>query len=596
MGDRTSFVPAHGSFQDHVLPADPLFIRLLTLAHSKTSKRPMICDLNTGVEAGVDTLLCDVLRLRRVIFSRLCPVDRQNLQQGNPVFVAVCAPGGYEFSVATLAVLSLGACATLLSPLQPVDELVYYVNKVHAVALLAATSALQATLKLETVIKSSSNADFMTIPIREYARGVTIPVSSIVVSSDKQPDQNGPGVIIFTSGTTGYVQDVLNLILGTKSHIDGSSRPPKAVVLRRSTISTGAQDLGLQLGLQPTDTLLHVLPVHHATGLNLSFFPFIQAGACIQFKPGGFDASWIWDRWRRGDLTHFTGVPTIYMRLMRYYREHISKQALVEREGYRAGLSHVKVMFCGTSALPKTVDDFWRKLRDGRRIVQRYGSTETQIVINMPCEDNEDIPDGSVGKASVGTDIVLSEGTEGELLVKSPNMFMAYLNDEQATRASHNAEGYYKTGDLARKEGDYYFILGRASVDILKSGGYKISALDIEREIIALPYIGEVMVVGVPDDEFGQRVAAAVTLRNNTAATAGQIKRGAMLQLDTLRADLRARLAGYKLPTLLRVVEEELPKNATGKLDKKKLGPMYFPPDYRKNPEVQMWERRQRKL
>lgn len=134
------------------------------------------------------------------------------------------------------------------------------------------------------------------------------------------------------------------------------------------------------------------------------------------------------------------------------------------------------------------------------------------------------------------------------------------------------------TTDIARKEGDFYFILGRASIDIIKSGGYKISALDIEREILGLDYVAEVMCVPVEDEEFGNRVAAAIVLREDLRKS---------LTIDELRADLRKSLAGYKMPTLLRVVKE-IRKNATGKVIKKVLVGELFPPSG--SPEVQTWK------
>ena len=265
-------------------------------------------------------------------------------------------------------------------------------------------------------------------------------------------------------------------------------------------------------------------------------------------------------------------------------------------DAYRKGINNIRLCICGTSALPQPIDHFWAKLRNGRRIVQRYGSTETGVVFNMPFENNEDVPDGSVGEATLGVDVKLSNGDEGEVLLKSSQMFSKYLHDPDATRNAHDEEGWYKTGDIARKEGPYYFITGRASVDIIKSGGYKISALDIERELLSLPYIGEAMVVGVPDDEFGQRVAAVVTLRNDETAQEFYKKRnrsGSNLNIDDLRADARSRLAGYKLPTLLRIHQGEIPKSPTGKVQKKTLGPELFPPDrYIDDPEVQVWSNR----
>lgn len=160
-----------------------------------------------------------------------------------------------------------------------------------------------------------------------------------------------------------------------------------------------------------------------------------------------------------------------------------------------------------------------------------------------------------------------------------------YLFDDEATARAHNAEGYFKTGDIAKRQGSHYFIIGRASLDIIKSGGYKTSALDIEREILGLPYISEVMVVGVSDEEFGQRVGAVISLRQDRIPS---LEHG-QLTLQKLRTDLRGRLVGYKMPTLLRVVEGDLPKTASGKVLKKILGPKYFPKGYEVDYNVQVW-------
>jgi acyl-CoA synthetase (AMP-forming)/AMP-acid ligase II len=160
-----------------------------------------------------------------------------------------------------------------------------------------------------------------------------------------------------------------------------------------------------------------------------------------------------------------------------------------------------------------------------------------------------------------------------------------YLHDEKATKEAHDKDGYFKSGDIARREGKYYFILGRASIDIIKSGGYKISALDVEREVLGLDYVSEVMVVGVEDEEFGQRVAATISLKTDPNTTRNS------LTLAELREDLRTKLNGYKMPTILRLVQGELPKSGTAKVQKKILGPKFFPPNYREIPEVQVWSK-----
>ncbi|KAL2404372.1 CoA ligase [Exophiala dermatitidis] len=571
--DRTDFVPSHTG--DHVLPADPLFTRLLTLAH-RPHPRPAIRDINAGVERTAAQLLGDVLSLRRIVKSRLQPQTLDDLRHGREVYISLLAPGGYEFAVGVLAIMALGAAASPFSSAQPVKEAAYYVNKARSVAVLTATQALGLGEALEKEIRATTNLDFLSIPINAIEREPLIPVDAIQISSNKWYDPNAPGVVIFTSGTTG---------------------PPKGAVLRRAAMTEGSMSFAQQIGLQESDVLLHLLPVHHATGIWVSFFPFLQTGACIEFRSGSFSPEWTWNRWRQGGLTFFTGVPTIYMRMMRYYQEHISKLSAAESEAYRAAAAAFKVCLCGSSALPRPIADFWHGLMNGRRIIQRYGSTEMGVIFNMSVDPTEDIPDGSVGHVTYGVEAKLSNGDEGEVLIKSYNMFSKYLHDPEATTNAHDADGYFKSGDVARREGKYYFIVGRASVDVIKSGGYKISALDIERELLALPYIAESMVVGVPDDEFGQRVGAVVTLRNDEIAQDFYRKSRRSpdhLKLDDLREDARSRLAGYKLPTLLRVVKGELPKSGTGKVVKKVLGPQYFPPNYVDDEAVQVWNSRKK--
>jgi malonyl-CoA/methylmalonyl-CoA synthetase len=161
-----------------------------------------------------------------------------------------------------------------------------------------------------------------------------------------------------------------------------------------------------------------------------------------------------------------------------------------------------------------------------------------------------------------------------------------YLFNEKATRDAHDIEGYFKTGDIVRSEGDHYFILGRASIDIIKSGGYKLSALDIEREMLSLNYVSEVMVVGVDDDEYGQRVAALVRPKAGSGVPA--------VTLSKVRNDLRGRLTGYKMPTILRLTADEIPKSPAGKVQKKILGPRFFPANYRALADVQVWTKETR--
>jgi malonyl-CoA/methylmalonyl-CoA synthetase len=160
-------------------------------------------------------------------------------------------------------------------------------------------------------------------------------------------------------------------------------------------------------------------------------------------------------------------------------------------------------------------------------------------------------------------------------------LLLSYLFDEAATIAAHDEEGWFRTGDICRREGPYIFIVGRASVDIIKSGGYKIGAPEVERACLELSYVQEVAVMGVDDEEFGQRVAAIVSRPSKSGSND--------LSITRLRDDLRKLLPAYKLPTLLRLVQGELPKSQTGKVQKTTLRPLLFPPSWEKDPEIQVW-------
>ncbi|KAJ5428801.1 AMP-dependent synthetase/ligase [Penicillium cf. griseofulvum] len=558
MGDRTLFVPPHVG--DNVLPNLPFFHRILRYAQRKPSPI-VIRDLVAGVEKTYHHLVSDVLAFRKVLERSLSHEARSDLIADKEVYIGLIAPGGYEYTVGFIAILAIGAAVVPMAATLPAEEASYFLLKAQCVALVASTTTEKPAQSVVCYMRESKDVHIPCIsPIVSHFRPTLLPSDEVTISSGQVPDMNAAALVIFTSGTTG---------------------PPKGAVQRRSYISGNGEADADYYRITEKDIVLHVLPVHHASGVGLTFLPFLSAGACIEFRSGSFDAAWTWERWRQGGLTFFSGVPTIYMRMMRYYEESIARQAPEIRDQYIAGARQIRAMLCGTSALPGPVQEFWHQIRN-KPILTRYGATEFGAVIKTEL-DSDGTPQNSVGCVAEAVSLKLTD--EGQILVKCPYMFSKYIFDEKATADAHDAEGYFKTGDIARREGKYYFILGRASIDILKSGGYKISALDIEREILGLDYTSEVMVVGVEDEEFGQRVAATVSLKQDQMTTRKS------LTLAELRGDLRSRMAGYKMPTILRVVEGELPKSGTGKVQKKILGPQFFPPNYRDLPEVQVWSR-----
>ncbi|KAL4783290.1 hypothetical protein BJX76DRAFT_358153 [Aspergillus varians] len=556
-GDRTLTVPRHVG--DNVLPNVPFFERLLRFAH-RQPPRIAIRDLTAGFEKTYLQLLTDALALRRALRASLSSSTTRALDEDEEVFIALIAPGGYEYAVAFAAILALGAAVVPITTALPIEEAKSLVLRAQCVAILSSSNATALTQGIIQAIATTTSPPTPQLPhltITYHLQPTPLPPSSITISSNPVPNMNRAALAIFTSGTTG---------------------PPKGAVQRRSYITSAADDVADHYSLTEKDTVLHLLPVHHATGIGITFLPFLTSGATIEFRTGSFDPAWTWERWAKGGgLSVFSGVPTIYTRMMRYFESQISTLSAACQERYIQGARNLRVLLCGTSALPGPVQGFWTRILDGKPILTRYGGTEFHAVLKAGLDGST--PMNGVGRVSPGVEIKVSD--EGMVLVKGPNLFSKYLHDPGATAAAHDTDGYFMTGDIARREDEEYFILGRASIDIIKSGGYKLSALDIEREILGLDYIAEVMVVGVEDEEYGQRVAAAVTLKDGMKH----------LSLERLRVDLRGVLAGYKMPTVLRVVEGEIPKSATGKVQKKILGPKYFGPRWRREVGVQVWDR-----
>jgi len=281
-----------------------------------------------------------------------------------------------------------------------------------------------------------------------------------------------------------------------------------------------------------------------------------------------FDAKAVWSRWLNTllpQVTLFMCVPTVYARLISYYDENL---AVTQAGAVKAACQKFRLQICGSAALPSPIKRKWEQISGGVVLLERYGMTEIGMALSNGFEAEKRI-DGSVGWALPGVNVRLisTDGLErdvtkednepGEIQVKGENVFVEYWRKPKETAKEFTPDGWFKTGDIAvsRQEHDgALFIQGRANVDIIKSGGYKISALDVERELLSLHIIGEAAVVGLEDEEWGQRVAAVVTLGNGTKE----------LKLKDLRNMMRKHMAPYKIPTVLKVVDE-IPRNKMGK-------------------------------
>jgi malonyl-CoA/methylmalonyl-CoA synthetase len=345
-----------------------------------------------------------------------------------------------------------------------------------------------------------------------------------------------PAMLIYTSGTTGK---------------------PKAAIATHAILQAQMHSIANAWQLSPDDRLLHVLPLHHLHGILNALAAPLYAGGCVELAPRFEPASVLARFLREPALSLFMAVPTIYAKLV----QCADAMSEAERGELRVALARLRLMVSGSAALPVSLLARFREL-SGHVLLERYGMTELGMALGNPLQGERRA--GTVGLPFPGVEArivdesgqTLSESTAGELQIRGPNVFAGYWNQPEATRRAFTDDGFFRTGDVAVREAGYYRLLGRESVDILKTGGFKVSALEIEETLREHPAIAEVAIVGVPDPEWGQRVGAAVVLG------AGQT-----LELEELRAFGKQRLAPYKVPTVLRCFDA-LPRNALGKVQK----------------------------
>ncbi|KAL8676839.1 MAG: hypothetical protein Q9186_006689 [Xanthomendoza sp. 1 TL-2023] len=397
---------------------------------------------------------------------------------------------------------------------------------------------------------------------------------------------------------------------GMMLYTSGTTSRPKGVVLPASALTAQSQSLMQAWNYTPKDHLLHVLPLHHIHGTVNALLTPLFAGSTIEFL-FPFNVQAVWERLaapfqedeakRKEKITFLTVVPTIYNRLLSSYAGLEDSLQRTTREALLP--SNLRLNISGSAALPTPTKSAWTELSGGNVLLERYGMTEVGMALSCGI-DNADRVDGSVGwplpfvearlvDTETGEVIQVGEEStpdgherEGEIQLRGPTVFSEYWHNLKAT-AEEFVDGedgkgrWFKTGDVATRrvvegagqsgqewaKGPMYFIRGRKSVDIIKTGGEKVSALEIERELLSLPQISEAAVLGLSSEQWGQKVAAVVVLNPEQAQTG---RGGKTWGVMDMRRALKDRLANYKIPQELKILEG-IPKNAMGKINKKSL-------------------------
>ena len=432
--------------------------------------------------------------------------------------VAVWAPGEASACIGVVGALGAGAAAVPISPNLGPQELAHVLADSRPKAVVAAPSA---TLP-------SPLAELPLIPVPERGEGGR-------VEERDEPAASAPALILYTSGTTG---------------------PPKGVVISRRALAADIDGLARAWDWTGADVVAHALPLVHAHGLVLGVLgPLRLGGATMllgRFSPAAV-ASALW-----GEATMLFGVPTMYRRL---------RLAAEEDPALAGALAEARLLVSGSAALPVAEHVAIERLT-GQRVVERYGMTETLITAAARA-DGPRTP-GEVGPPVPGVELRLvddagqplsdrSTDPIGELEVRGPTVFDGYLNQPAATSAAFH-DGWFKTGDLAdRREDDSLRILGRRGTDLIKTGGYRVGAGEVEAALAEHPDVDEVAVTGEPDDDLGQRIVAWVV-----PITASEVTPEGLIDHVT------GLLSAHKRPREVRFLDS-LPRNLMGKVQKSKL-------------------------
>ncbi|TYI05526.1 hypothetical protein ES332_A10G094400v1 [Gossypium tomentosum] len=547
------------SLPSHSLGSKPATLMEVVKAASRPSVAGSIAIRADQKSYTYSQLLSCACNISRLLSSTNIKINNKGVSgHGNlgGARIGIVAKPSAEFVAGMLGTWLSGGVAVPLALSYPEAELLHVMND-SDISFVLSTEDYGETMQS---IATRCAAQFSLIPPVSStlsSPNMTDELQTGEIEADGSLINENPALIVYTSGTTGK---------------------PKGVVHTHKSISAQVKMLADSWEYTSTDQFLHCLPLHHVHGLFNALLAPLYAGSTVEFIPK-FSVRNIWQRWRESypkngakaddAITVFTGVPTMYARLIQGYQAMDPEQQALS--AYAA--QQLRLMMSGSSALPQPVMHEWETITR-HCLLERYGMTEFVMAISNPLRGARKA--GTVGKPFPGVQVRIAEdrsgdGTigEGELCVKSPSLFKEYWKLPQGTKESFTDDGFFKTGDACRVDEDgYYIILGRTSADIMKVGGYKLSALEIESVLLQHPDIAECCVFGLPDKDYGEAVSAIVVLDSEQKRK--QEESNSAFSLEELCNWAKDKLAPYKLPTRL-MLWDSLPRNAMGKVNKKEL-------------------------
>lgn len=439
--------------------------------------------------------------------------------------IAFMIEPGFDYVATQWAIWRAGGIAVPLCITYPEDALLYVAEDTQCTQIIA--SSLYADLASSVAIKANSHFYL-----------VDDCISSVTDLPDI--DESRKAMILYTSGTTSK---------------------PKGVVSTHETITAQIKSLIEAWHWSSKDHTLCVLPLHHVHGIINVIGCAMWSGATCEFLPK-FSPKDIFDKFLEGNINVFMAVPTIYFKLIAY----LDDQSVSYISNVKSSLEKFRLMVSGSAALPVSVMEKWRSV-SGHDLLERYGMTEIGMGISNPYVGQR--KPGFIGTPLPGVQIRLTNeanieihGEPGEIQVKGKTVFAEYWENPEATASSFTTDGWFKTGDIAEIIDGSFRILGRNSTDIIKSGGYKISALEIEECIRMEKNIIDCSVVGLPDDEWGELIAVALIAERS-------------FELGLMIESLKNKLPGYKMPRKFKLLSD-LPRNTMGKVTKNELKKIFI--------------------
>ena len=489
--------------------------------------------------AAIDTsgkyTYSEILNLANSTAKKLL-ADKEDLQEERILFMI--APG-HKYIAAQWGIWIAGGIAVPIALSHPAEEINHIIKDTSSTKIIFDP-------EYSDILKNIDNINNI-----EFIKTNEINTS---YQNNKSPeiDESRRAMIIYTSGTTNRPKGVVTTHLNIKSQIT-------ALVESWEWVDS--------------DHILNVLPLHHVHGIVNAMLCALWSGAKCEFL-SSFDSKTIWDKLSNNQISLFMAVPTMYEKLISFWNDlPRERQKLIKKQ-----TSNLRLMVSGSDALlPNTLKQ-WKTIT-GHVLLERYGMTEIGMALSNPLKGRR-IP-GFVGtplpgvqiricsidfdsnENPVSLDAEVPHGSEGELQIKGENVFLEYWNNAEDTVSSFSKDGWFRTGDIASTENGVFKIWGRASQDIIKTGGEKVSANEIQYVLRSHPKIKECAVVGIQDEKWGEAVSVAIIL-----------SKGSTLDRLQLRKWAKNKLIHYKVPQKILIVDD-LPRNTMGKIIKPKIKEMF---------------------